>query len=149
MGIERTFAILKPGVLQRRLAGEILSRLEKKGFNIIALKLTSLSREIVEKHYAEHKGKEFYEPLLEYMMSSPVMLMILERENAIKALRNLAGATNVDEASPGTLRGDFGVITRRNLIHASDSPESAEREIKLFFSREEIHPFIDGNARWY
>ncbi len=149
MGIERTFAILKPGVLQRRLAGEILSRLEKKGFNIIALKLASLSREIVEKHYAEHKGKDFYEPLLEYMMSSPVILMILERENAIKALRTLAGPTVVDNAEPGTIRGDYGVITRRNLIHASDSPESAQREMGLFFSDNEIHTFTDGNARWY
>ncbi len=149
MGIERTFAILKPGVFQRRLAGEILSRLEKKGFNIIALKMVHLSRKLVETHYAEHKGKDFYTPLLEYMMSSPVILMVLERENAIKALRKLSGPTAVDNAAPGTIRGDYGVITRRNLIHASDSPESAEREIKLFFSEEEIHPFIDGNARWY
>lgn len=149
MAVERTFSILKPGVFQRRLAGEILSRLEKKGFNIIALKLVHLSRELVETHYAEHKGKDFYKPLLEYMMSSPVIIMVLERENAIEALRKLSGPTAVDNADPGTIRGDYGVITRRNLIHASDSPESAEREIELFFSREEIHPFIDGNAKWY
>lgn len=108
-----------------------------------------LTREIAERHYGEHKGKEFYEPLLEYMTSSPVIMMILERENAVTALRNLAGPTNVDEAAPGTIRGDFGVITRRNLIHASDSPESAEREIALFFSKEDITPFEDGNSRWY
>lgn len=149
MAIERTFAMLKPGVLQRRLAGEIISRLEKKGFNIAALKMALLTREIAERHYGEHKGKEFYEPLLEYMTSSPVIMMILERENAVTALRNLAGPTNVDEAAPGTIRGDFGVITRRNLIHASDSPESAEREIALFFSKEDITPFEDGNSRWY
>ncbi len=149
MAIERTFAMLKPGVLQRRLAGEIISRLEKKGFNIAALKMALMTREIAERHYGEHKGKEFYEPLLEYMTSSPVIMMILERENAITALRNLAGPTNVDEAAPGTIRGDFGVITRRNLIHASDSLESAEREIALFFSKEDITPFEDGNSRWY
>ncbi len=149
MAVERTFAMLKPGVLQRRLVGEILTKLEKKGFNIIALKMKNLSRETAERHYAEHKGKDFYEPLLKYMTSSPVIMMILERENAIAALRKLAGPTNVDEAAPGTIRGDYGVITRRNLIHASDSSESAEREMALFFSEDEIVPFEDGNSRWY
>ncbi len=149
MAIQRTFAMFKPGVLQRRLFGEILTRLEKKGFNIIALKMVTLSKKLAETHYAEHKGKDFYKPLLEYMLSSPVILMILERENAIAALRKLAGPTNVDEAEPGTIRGDFGVITRRNLIHASDSPESAQREIKLFFSENEINIFTDGNSKWY
>ncbi len=148
MAMERTFAMLKPGVLQRRLAGRIITRLEDKGFNISAMKLTKLTRELAETHYAEHKGKDFYEPLLKYMTSSTVIMMVLERENAIAALRNLAGPTNVDEAAPGTIRGDFGVITRRNLIHASDSPESAEREIKLFFGEEEIKPFTDGNSKW-
>ena len=149
MAVERTFAMLKPGVLQRRLAGEILAKLEKKGFNIIALKLTSLSRELAETHYGEHKGKEFYKPLLEYMISSPVVMMVLERENAVNTLRKLTGPTNVDEALPGTIRGDYGVITRRNLIHASDSQQSAAREISLFFTDEEIHAFKDGNAQWY
>ncbi len=149
MAVERTFAMLKPGVLQRRLAGEILNRLERKGFNIIALKQKKLSMKLAEKHYAEHKGKDFYEPLLKYMTSSPVIMMILERENAIAALRNMAGPTNVDEAAPGTIRGDFGVITRRNLIHASDSTESAEREMNLFFTEDEIAPFEDGNEKWY
>lgn len=141
--------MLKPGVLQRRLAGEILTKLEKKGFNIIALKQKKLSMELAERHYAEHKGKDFYEPLLKYMTSSPVIMMILERENAIAALRNMTGPTNVDEAAPGTIRGDFGVITRRNLIHASDSTESAEREMNLFFTEDEIAPFEDGNEKWY
>ena len=149
MAIERTFAMLKPGVLQRRLAGEILTRLEKKGFNIIALKQEKLSSKLAERHYAEHKGKDFYEPLLKYMTSSPVIMMILERENAIAALRKMAGPTDVNEAAPGTIRGDYGVITRHNLIHASDSMESAKREMNLFFSEDEITPFEDGNERWY
>lgn len=149
MGIERTFAIIKPGVLQRRLVGEVLSRIEKKGFNIIGMKLLTISKETAEKQYSEHKGKDFYEPLMDYMTAAPSIVMVLERENAIAALRQIAGKTNPDEAAPGTLRGDFAVITRRNILHASDSPESAKREAALFFSPEELFPYEDGNARWY
>ncbi len=149
MAVERTFLMIKPGVLQRRLVGEVISRIEKKGFHIIAMKLLKITEELAEKHYGEHKGKPFYEPLVEYMISSTSIAMVLERENAISELRSLAGSTNPDDAHPGTIRGDFGVITRRNIVHASDSPESAEREISLFFSPEEIIPFEDGNAKWY
>ena len=149
MGIERTFAIIKPGILQRRLVGEVISKIEKKGFNIIGMKLLTLSKEIAEEHYAEHKGKEFYEPLMEYMTSAPSIALVMERENAIAVLRQVAGKTNPDEASPGTIRGDFAVITRRNIIHASDSVESANREMALFFNEEELFPFEDGNACWY
>jgi nucleoside-diphosphate kinase len=147
--MERTFLMIKPGVLQRRIVGEIISRLEKNGFNLIAIKILQFTRELAEKHYAEHIGKPFYEPLVEYMIAGPSIAMVLERENAVKVLRRLAGPTNPDEASPGTIRGDFGVITRRNILHASDSPESAAREISLFFSPDEIVPFEDGNARWF
>ena len=149
MGIERTFAIIKPGILQRRLVGEVISRLEKKGFTIIGMKLLTLSEEIAEQQYAEHKGKDFYEPLMKYMISAPSIALVLERENAIAVLRQVAGKTNPDEATPGTIRGDFAVITRRNIIHASDSVESANREMALFFNEEELCPFEDGNARWY
>ncbi|TFG63061.1 MAG: nucleoside-diphosphate kinase [Spirochaetales bacterium] len=146
---ERTFAMLKPGVLQRRLVGEVLGRLENQGFCIIAIKMLQVSRELGERHYGEHKGKAFYEPLMTYMLSGPSIAMVLERENAIKALRHMAGATNPEEAAPGSIRGDYGVITRRNILHASDSPESAAREIGIFFSPEELYPWVDGNEQWF
>ena len=149
MAVERTFALLKPGVLQRRIVGEVISRLERSGFRIIALKMIQVNEDLAETHYGEHKGKPFYPPLVDYMISSPSIAMVLEREDAIASLRKLTGATDPAKAAPGTIRGDYAIITRRNIIHASDSPESAEREINLFFSSEEIHPFEDGNARWY
>jgi nucleoside-diphosphate kinase len=149
MAVERTFALLKPGVLQRRIVGEVLSRLEKSGFRIIACKLIQVSREIAETHYAEHREKSFYPSLVEYMESSPSIAMVLEREDAIASLRKLAGATDPAKAAPGTIRADYAIVTQKNIIHASDSPESADREINLFFSGEEIHSFEDGNAEWY
>jgi nucleoside-diphosphate kinase len=149
MAVERTFALLKPGVLQRRIVGEVLSRLEKSGFRIIACKLIQVSREVAETHYAEHREKSFYPSLVEYMESSPSIAMVLEREDAIASLRKLAGATDPAKAAPGTIRADYAIVTQKNIIHASDSPESADREINLFFSGEEIHPFEDGNAEWY
>jgi len=146
---ERTFAMIKPGVLQRRIFGEVITRLEQKGFNIIAMKMLEITKELAETHYGEHKGKPFYEPLVKYMTSGTSVAMVLERENAIATLRQISGATNPDEATPGTIRGDYAVITRRNIIHASDSPESAKREIELFFTKDEIFSFEDGNDKWY
>ena len=149
MAVERTFALLKPGVLQRRIVGEVLSRLEKSGFRIIACKLIQVSRDVAETHYAEHREKSFYPSLVEYMESSPSIAMVLERKDAIASLRKLAGAIHPAKAAPGTIRADYAIVTQKNIIHASDSPESANREINLFFSDEEIHPFEDGNAEWY
>ncbi len=149
MAKERTFMMIKPGVLQRRLFGEVMSRIEKKGFNIIAMKMLRITPERAEQHYGEHKGKPFYEPLVEYMTSDLSIAMVLERENAIAVLRRIAGATNPDEATPGTIRGDYAVITRRNILHASDSTESARREINLFFGPDEIFTYVDDNERWY
>ncbi len=149
MATEKTFAMFKPGVLQRRVVGELLSRIEKKGFNIVALKLMRISTELAESHYAEHKEKPFFQSLIDYVTSGPVVAMVLERQDAITVLRTVVGATNPDKAEPGTIRGDFGVTTERNLIHASDSPESAAREISLFFQKEEIEVFEDGNAKWF
>jgi len=146
---ERTFAMIKPGVLQRRIFGEVITRLEQKGFNIIAMKMLEITKKLAETHYGEHKGKPFYEPLVKYMTSGTSVAMVLERENAIATLRQISGATNPDEATPGTIRGDYAVITRRNIIHASDSPESAKREIELFFTKDEIFSFEDGNDKWY
>ena len=149
MAIERTFTIIKPGALQRRLVGEIISRFESKGFRILAMKTMMIPVKIAEKHYIEHLGKGFYESLLKYMTSDPAIVMVLERENAVTSLRKLAGATNPDNAEPGTIRGDYGVTTKKNIVHASDSLESAVREIEIFFKPEEIINYTDSLKEWY
>ncbi len=149
MQLERTFAMLKPGVLQRRIAGDVIQRIEKKGFKIVGMKLMQVSRQLAEQQYAEHKGKDFYEPLIDYTTSGPVIALVLERVDAINALRRLAGPTMVDTALPGTIRGDYAVSTRKNIIHASDSHESAQREIELYFTPKEIHLYEDGHEQWY
>lgn len=141
--------MLKPGALPRRIVGEVLQRLERKGFRILALKLMMLSQKTLEQHYAEHVGKEFYEPLLKYMKSGPVLAMVLEGESGITLLRKICGPTNVAEAPAGTIRGDFASLTRKNIIHASDSVESAEREIALYFKPEDILDYPDEHAHWY
>ncbi len=148
MAIERTLAVLKPGVLSRRIAGEILSRLERKGFDIVGLKLLRISRQLAERHYAEHKSKAFFGELVDYIISGPVIAMVLEGDNAIKILRILAGSTSPENAQPGTIRGDYALHTNLNIIHASDSPESAAREIDLFFMPDELIGWKDGNDDW-
>jgi nucleoside-diphosphate kinase len=149
MAYERTFSMLKPGVLQRRIVGDVISRIERKGLKIVALKLMSISRELCETHYSEHVGKEFYAPLVAYMTSGPVIAFIVEGESAISVLRLLCGPTAVDKAQPGTIRGDLAALTRKNIIHASDSTASADREIGLFFKPEEIIRWEDPNEGWY
>lgn len=149
MATQRTFTMLKPGVLQRRIAGEILTRIERKGFKIIGLKLMQIPRDLAEEHYGEHSEKPFFSDLVGYITSAPVVAMVLEGEEAISRMRLLCGATKVDQALPGTIRGDYATQTQLNIVHASDSPESAEREIGLFFTREEIKPYEDGNANWF
>jgi nucleoside-diphosphate kinase len=149
MPIEKTYVMLKPGVLQRRLAGEIIARIERKGLNIVAMKMMNIPRELAATHYAEHRGKDYYDPLLTFISSGPVVAMVIEGEGAIARLRSLCGATNVEAALPGTIRGDFAMHTRLNLIHASDSPDSAAREIGLFFRDEELCPWKDGNDAWF
>lgn len=141
--------MLKPGVLQRRIAGEVISRFERKGLKIIALKMLQPDKNLVEAHYAEHKGRDFYEKLREYTLSGPVIALVLEAEGAIAAVRRLTGPTSFNDALPGTIRGDFAAQTRLNIVHASDSPASAEREIGLFFSPAEIHDWEDLNAPWF
>jgi nucleoside-diphosphate kinase len=130
--MERTFVMLKPGVLQRRITGELIGRFERKGLRIIAIKLVRLDRHTVETHYAEHKGKDFYEKLVSYTLSGPVIAMVLEGEDAIGAVRRLTGPTSTADAQPGTIRGDFAACTRLNIVHASDSAASAKRETALF-----------------
>ncbi|GAB1335602.1 nucleoside-diphosphate kinase [Streptomyces sp. E-15] len=131
---QRTLVLLKPDAVRRGLTGEIISRIERKaGWQITALELRTLDRGTLEQHYGEHVGKPFYEPLVEFMSSGPVVALIVEGERVIEGVRALAGPTDPIAAAPGSIRGDFGVIVRENLIHASDSEESAEREVKLFF----------------
>lgn len=131
---QRTLVLLKPDAVRRGLVGEIIGRFERKaGWSIPALELRTLDRTILEQHYAEHVGRPFYEPLMGFMSGGPVVALVVEGERVIEGVRQLAGPTDPIAAAPGSIRGDFGTITRENLIHASDSEESAERELKLFF----------------
>ncbi|MFJ6993097.1 nucleoside-diphosphate kinase [Streptomyces sp. NPDC003090] len=131
---QRTLVLLKPDAVRRGLIGEIIGRIERKaGWTISALELRSLDRAILEQHYVEHIGRPFYEPLVEFMSSGPVVAMVVEGERVIEGVRQLAGPTDPIAAAPGSIRGDFGTIVRENLIHASDSEESAIREMKIFF----------------
>lgn len=131
--MERTLILLKPDAVQRGLSGQILSRFEAKGLKIVALKLMKITPELAAKHYEAHKEKKFYPGLVKFMTSSPVVALALEGIDAIKVCRNLMGATFGADAAPGTIRGDFGISRSYNLVHGSDSPEAAERELKLFF----------------
>ncbi|AAM24008.1 Nucleoside diphosphate kinase [Caldanaerobacter subterraneus subsp. tengcongensis MB4] len=131
--MEVTLAIVKPDGVKRGLIGEILKRYENKGLRLKAAKVVTPSIELLEKHYEEHKGKPFFKPLIEYMSSGPVFAMVLEGENAVKLVRMINGATKVEDALPGTIRGDFASSTTYNVVHGSDSVESAKREIALWF----------------
>ena len=138
MSLQRTLSIIKPDAVKRHLIGAILARFEQQGFNIAAAKMVQLSREQAEGFYAEHQGKPFFEPLVEYMTSAPVFVSVLEKENAVQDYRTLIGTTNPETAAEGTIRRDFALSQRENSVHGSDSPESAAREIAYFFASEEI-----------
>jgi nucleoside-diphosphate kinase len=131
--MEQTLILVKGDGVSRRLVGEIIRRIEAKTLDIRALKMMDVSRELAEQHYAEHVEKPFFEELVEFITSTPVVAMRVEGDNAIKVMRNLVGATNPAEAAPGTIRGDLALSLPDNLVHGSDSPESAERELQLFF----------------
>ena len=141
--------MLKPGVLNRRLVGEIISRLEKKGLKLVGLKLMNISTELASKHYAEHTGKAFYDSLVGYITSGPVVAMVWQGDDAVTLVRKLVGSTSPADALPGTIRGDFCLHTQCNIIHASDSAESAQREIDLFFSSAELIDWEDRASVWY
>ncbi|ERJ92650.1 nucleoside-diphosphate kinase [Treponema lecithinolyticum] len=146
---ERCFIMLKPGVLNRRLAGEVISRLERKGLNLVAAKLMRISPELAKNHYKEHEDKCFYSNLVDYISSAPVLAMVWEADNCVALVRRLVGATDVMQAAPGTIRGDFCLHTPLNIIHASDSPENGERETALFFKPEEIVSWQDDYTGKY
>lgn len=131
--MQQTFVMIKPDAMDRGLAGEIISRIERKGFRIVAMQLLALTEERARAHYAEHLEKPFFPHLLKFILSRPVIAMVVAGEDAVREIRRLVGATNPREAAPGTIRGDLGLITTFNLVHASDSETSARREIELWF----------------
>ena len=136
--MERTFIMIKPDGVQRHLTGEIMHRFERKGFTLVGLKMMQVSRELAEKHYGVHKERPFFNSLIEFITSAPVIAMVWEGENVVSAARNIIGATNPTTAAPGSIRGDFGVSIGRNLIHGSDAIETAQTEIALWFTSEEL-----------
>ena len=149
MNVTRCFTMCKPGVLNRRLVGQVISRLENKGLKLVGLKLMQISPELAAQHYAEHKGKSFYDELVSYITSGPVVAMVWQGDDCVTLVRKVVGATKPSEAQPGTIRGDFCSHTNHNIIHASDSDESAEREINLFFKPEELIDWRDEASLWY
>ena len=146
--IEKTFLMIKPDGVQRGLIGKIIQRFEERGLKLSAIKMMKIPRELAERHYEEHKGKGFYEPLLEYITSGPTVCMVIEGENAVAACRVMMGKTNPQDAPPGTIRGDFCQVTGRNVVHGSDSSENAKREIKLFFNDYELQSYEKPDEVW-
>ncbi|MCB9853997.1 MAG: nucleoside-diphosphate kinase [Phycisphaerales bacterium] len=146
--MEKTLIILKPDAVQRGMAGRIITRFEEKGFQICAMKLITIDKNLAEKHYGVHKDKPFYPRLLQYITSSPVVVMVLQAVNGIAVARKMMGATFGSKAEPGTIRGDFGLSNSFNLIHGSDSPEAAAQEIALYFSKEDLQSYERANEKW-
>ncbi|KAB8138484.1 nucleoside-diphosphate kinase [Gracilibacillus oryzae] len=136
--MERTFLMVKPDAVQRNLIGEIVSRFERKGFKLVGAKFMKITNELAETHYQEHKGKPFFDNLVSFITSGPVFAMVWEGKEVITTARKMMGKTNPQEAETGTIRGDFGLVTHRNVIHGSDSEQSAKREISIFFQENEL-----------
>ncbi len=148
MASEQSLIIIKPDGVQRGLVGEIIARLERRGLRFVAMELREISREVAERHYGEHQGKPFYAGLVDYITSGPVVTLVVEGPAAIAAVRSTVGVTNPVAAAPGTIRADFGLTIGRNLIHASDSPESAAREVGLFFGERPPMAYTRDVDRW-
>jgi len=140
--------LLKPDAVQRGLVGEIVRRFEDRGLKLVAMKMLRVSRSLAESYYAEHKGKAFFEPLMAYISSGPVVAMVLEGDGSVALVRTMMGKTNAAEAEPGTIRGDYGLTIGRNVIHGSDGPESAKREIGFFFKPDELHEYRRIDEAW-
>jgi nucleoside-diphosphate kinase len=146
--MERTFVMIKPDGVQRGLVGRIIQRIEEKGFKIVAMKMGVISAEKAREHYAEHIGKKFYQALVEFITSGPSVSLVVEGRGSVAAMRKMNGATNPAEAVPGTIRGDYGLETGRNVVHGSDSTASAEREIALHFSQSELLSYRRIDEAW-
>src|SRR5690606_25104175 len=148
MYMERSLIIVKPDAVQRVLVSEILGRFERRGLKIVGLKLMQVSESLARKHYAEHEGKGFFDGLVSYITSSPVVVAVLEGPDAIHAIRTTVGSTRPAEAAAGTIRGDFGITVGRNLVHASDSVESGKREVSIFFNEDELISYTRDVDAW-
>lgn len=146
--MERTFLMIKPDGVQRNLIGEVIRRLENKGFTLVGLKLMQVSRELAEKHYDVHKERPFFGSLVEFITSGPVVAMVWEGDGVVASARKIIGATNPLSAEPGTIRGDFGINIGRNLIHGSDAIETAQREVSLWFGDAELVNWQRCNSAW-
>ncbi len=146
--MERTLILLKPDAVQRRLMGQIINRFERRGFQVVGCKMMPITPELAQKHYAEHVGKPFFDGLLKFITSGPVLAMALQGEGVVALARTMMGKTNCAEADPGTIRGDFGTAKSFNLIHGSDSPQSAQRELALFFNDDELMDY-DVNVMYW
>lgn len=146
--VERTLVLVKPDAVKRGLMGELLDRFERKGLKVTAAKLVQVTPDLAARHYAEHQGKPFYPGLVQHITSGPVLALALEGRSAISVVRLLTGATNPQTAAPGTIRGDFGLAVTPNLVHASDSPASAERELGLFFTPAEYHAYARSDQEF-
>lgn len=146
--MERTLVIVKPDGMQRGLVGEIISRLERRGLRLVGMKLMQISKELASRHYSVHKERPFYDRLVEYITSSPTVVMVWEANDAIDVVRTTMGVTNPSQAAPGTIRGDFGLEIGRNLIHGSDGPDTAAFEIDLFFNDDELVQWERDTDRW-
>jgi nucleoside-diphosphate kinase len=146
--MEKTYLMIKPDGVQRGLIGEITARFEKKGFRLVGAKLMQVSRETAEQHYGEHKERPFFGELVDFITSGPVFAMVWEGENVIGTARQMMGATNPKDAAPATIRGDYAVSVGKNIIHGSDSPESAVREIGIFFKEEELTDYQKSGSEW-
>lgn len=148
MALEKTLILIKPDAMQRRLAGTLLSRFENKGLKIVGLKLLKVTKELSAEHYAEHVEKPFYPLLEEFITAGPVVAIVAEGPEAISVVRSMMGSTNGRESAPGTIRGDYGVSRQMNLVHGSDGPEAAAREIKIYFKPEELIDYETSLGGW-
>lgn len=146
--MEKTFLMVKPDGVQRQLIGDIVTRFERKGFQLVGAKLMQISNELAEQHYGEHKERPFFGELVDFITSGPVFAMVWEGENVISTARSMMGATNPKDSAPGTIRGEYAATVGKNIIHGSDSPESAEREIGLFFKEEELVDYSKLINEW-
>ena len=146
--MQRTLVMLKPDAVHRGLVGRILARFEAKGLKILAMKMAVVDRETAERHYAPHKGRDFYEPLIRFVTGGPMVFVVLQGKGAVAVVRKMLGATFAPDAEPGTIRGDFGVSNRFNLVHGSDSPEAAETEIALFFEPDDLIDWQPADWSW-
>ncbi len=146
--MEKSLVLIKPDAMQRGLSGEIISRLEKKGLKIVAMKMLHMNKNLAQRHYAIHKGKAFFDDLVNFITSSPIIAIVLQGKNAVEIIRQMMGETDPAKANSGTIRGDFGIDIGHNLVHGSDSLENASKEIKLFFSAEEIFNYDRELDTW-